>query len=229
MQTGRSVEQRAEQRNYAGYSQDLRERFSTGFLSELTSYSQFVVWKYTMEQRKLKKRPFNPRTHLSARTNDPSTWTGVNIALKALSTGRYNGIGFVFSESDPFTGTDLDNCVAKDGTIAAWAQEIITTLSSYTEFSPSKLGVHILTQASLPGAGRKRGNIEMYAEGRFFTLTTDHIAGTPLTIEDRQQQQTSLYTSLVGELPPSRSRENTRGSGAGSGDTLTRSAPTRSD
>src|SRR5438874_3647676 len=220
MQTGRALEHRAEQRHYAGYSQDLREKFQSGILSELLPYPQFVVWKYTLEQRKLKKRPFNPRNNLPARTNDPTTWTRIEPALKALATGRFNGIGFVFAESDPFTGTDVDACVARDGTIAPWAEEIITSLASYTEYSPSKLGVHILTQATLPGAGRKIGHVEMYAEGRFFTLTTDHVPGTPTTIEDRQQQQTSLYTSLVGELPPSRSTENTRGSGAGSGDTL---------
>src|SRR2546421_7156732 len=207
MQTGRALEQRSEHRRYAGYAQDLRERFQSGMLSELTPYPHFVVWKYTTEQRKLKKRPFNPRTHLAAKTNDPSTWTDVNTALKALATGRYNGIGFVFSESDPFTGTDLDACVSKDGSIAAWAQAIITSLSSYTEYSPSKLGVHILTQATLPGAGRKIGHVEMYAEGRFFTLTADHVPGTPTSIEDRQQQQTSLYTSLFGELSPPRRRD----------------------
>jgi primase-polymerase (primpol)-like protein len=228
MQTGRSLEQRAEQRHYAGIAQDLREKFQSGMLSELLPYPHFVVWKYTVEQGKLKKRPFNPRTNLPAKTNDPSTWTDVNQALKALATGRYNGIGFVFSERDPFTGTDLDNCVAKDGSIAPWAQEIITSLSSYTEYSPSKLGVHILTQATLEGAGRKIGHVEMYAEGRFFTLTTDHVPGTPTTIEDCQQQQTSLYTSLAGELPASRSTENTRG-GVGLGDTLARPAPSRSD
>src|SRR6266550_5681371 len=155
------AERRPEQRNYPRYAQDLRERFSSGMLSELAPYPQFVVWKYTVEQKKLKKRPFNPRTNVPARTNDPMTWTSIEPALKALATGRYNGIGFVFSESDPFTGTDLDNCVAKDGSIAPWAQEIITTLSSYTEYSPSKLGVHILTKASLPGAGRKLGHVEM--------------------------------------------------------------------
>src|SRR5437588_2812060 len=175
-----------EQRGYAGYAQDLRERLQAGLLSELMAYPQFVVWKYTVEQGKLKKRPFNPRTNVPARTNDPMTWTSIEPALKALATGRYNGIGFVFSESDPFTGTDLDNCVAKDGSIAPWAQEILTSLSSYTEYSPSKLGVHILTQATLPGAGRKIGTVEMYAEGRFFTLTKDHVPGTPTIIEDRQ-------------------------------------------
>src|SRR5437667_2113295 len=165
-----------EQRTYAGNAQDLRERLQAGLLSELTPYPQFVVWKYTVEQGKLKKRPFHPRTNLPAKTNDPTTWTSIEPALKALATGRYNGIGFAFSESDPFTGTDLDACVGKDGSIAAWAQEIITSLSSYTEYSPSKLGVHLLTKASLPGTGRKIGHVEMYAAGRFFTLTTDHVA-----------------------------------------------------
>src|SRR6266480_2205576 len=145
-------ERNQEQSQYTGFAQELRERFQSGMLSELLPYPHFVVWKYAVEQGKLKKRPYHPRTNLPARTNDPSTWTNVTTALKALATGRYNGIGFVFSESDPFTGTDLDACVSKDGSIAAWAQEIITTLSSYTEYSPSKLGVHILTQATLPAA-----------------------------------------------------------------------------
>ena len=67
------AERRPEQRHYARYAQDLRERFSHGMLSELMPYSQFVVWKYTVEQGKLKKRPFNPGTNVPARTNEPST------------------------------------------------------------------------------------------------------------------------------------------------------------
>ena len=213
MQPERTPQHRPqEQRDYAGYAQGLRERFQSGLLSELTPYPQFVVWKYTVEQGKLKKRPFNPKTNLPARTNDPSTWTDVNVALRALATGGYNGIGFVFSESDPFTGTDLDNCVAKDGTIAAWAQEIITSLSSYTEYSPSKLGVHILTQATLPGAGRKVGHLEMYSQERFFTLTTDHLAETPRTIAHRQEAIDALYQRFI---PPGAVRDFQNTSGVG--------------
>src|SRR6266571_1923213 len=218
-----------EQTNYAGYAQDLRERLQSGLLSELTPYPQFVVWKYTVENNKLKKRPFNPKTNLPAKTNDPTTWASVEPSLKALATGRYNGIGFLFAEADPFTGTDLDACVAKDGSIAAWAEEIIASLSSYTEYSPSKLGVHILTRATLPGAGKKVGSIEQYSQGRFFTLTTHHVPGTPRTIAQRQAQQESLYTSLGGEEAPQQRSENTRGRGAGGGETLARRSPTRSD
>lgn len=210
MQTGRSLEQRREQRHDAGYAQDLRERFSNGLLSELTPYPQFVVWKYTMEQKKLKKRPYNPRTHLPAKTTDLSTWGRVEHALNALATGQYNGIGFVFAESDPFTGTDIDACVEKDGTLAPWAQEMITSLSSYTEYSPSKVGVHILTQATLPGAGRKTGTIEMYSHQRFFTLTTDHIQGTPTTIAERQEAIEALYQRIAPPVPQERV-QNTRG------------------
>src|SRR5947208_14847782 len=104
MQPERTLQNRPqEQRHYAGYTQDLRERLQSGLLSELAPYPQFVVWKYTVEQGKLKKRPFNPRTHLPARTNDHGTWTRVELTLHALTTGRYNSIGFVFSETDPFT------------------------------------------------------------------------------------------------------------------------------
>src|SRR6266702_6249632 len=217
------AERRPEQRNYPRYAQDLRERFSNGMLSELLPYSQFVVWKYTMEHKKLKKRPFNPRTNVPARTNDPSTCKGVNQALRALATGRYNGIGFVFTENDPFTGTDLDACMSKDGSIAPWAQEIITSLSSYTEYSPSKLGVHILTQATLPGAGRKIGTVEMYAKDRFFTLTTDQVTGTPPAIAERQEAIQALYQRIAPPVPPERI-QNTRG-GVGSGSALTELPP----
>src|SRR6266571_7698264 len=186
-----------EQRIYAGNAQDLRERLQAGLLSELTAYPQFVVWKYTVEQGKLKKRPFNPRTNLPARTNDPTTWARVEPSLKALATGRYNGIGFVFSEADPFTGIDLDACVGKDGTLAAWAKEIITTLDTYTEYSPSKLGVHLLTQAPLPEAGKKAGHIELYSQDRYFTLTTDQVPGTPTTIAERQDAIAALYYRIA--------------------------------
>jgi putative DNA primase/helicase len=212
-------QERLEQGHYAGYAQDLREKFQSGLLSELLPYPHFVVWKYTLERGKLKKRPFNPKTHMPAKTNDPSTWTDLHQSLKALATGRYNGIGFVFSRADPFTGIDLDACVSKEGNIAQWAKEIITTLATYTEYSPSKLGVHCLTNAALPGKGRKIGDIEMYTTERFFTVTADHVAGTPTTIEHRQEAIEALYRRFATQVEKG-VIQNTR-VGVGSGSVLT--------
>lgn len=174
-------------------SEALQNRLESGVLADIQAYPHFVVWKYTTVEGKVKKPPYNPKTGYVASPTNPDTWGSMQQALTALRTGKYDGVGFVFSPDDPFTGTDLDHCMQPDGTLEHWASEIVTALDSYTEYSPSKSGLHILTKATLPGAGRKRGNLEMYSHGRYFTLTTNHVAGTPLTIADRQREQETLY------------------------------------
>ena len=61
------------------------------------------------------------------------------------------------------------------------AAEIVQSLNSYTELSPSGTGLHILTYGQLPGKGIHTA-IEMYGQDRFTTITTNHLAGTPATI-----------------------------------------------
>ena len=59
-----------------------------------------------------------------------------------------------------------------------------------------KIGVHILTQAPLPGAGRKIGSIEMYSHDRFFMLSTDHLKEIPITIAHRQEAVAAFIYNL---------------------------------
>jgi putative DNA primase/helicase len=73
---------------------------------------------------------------------------------KAARKKDLDGIGFVFTESDPFCGVDLDACVdPKTGEIASWASEIVRELNSYTAFSPSGTGLHVLLRAEFPPGG----------------------------------------------------------------------------
>jgi len=58
-------------------------------------------------------------------------------------------------------------------------------LHSYTKDSPGR-GVHILAYGALPSKNIHTA-IEMYGYDRFTTITTDHIAGTPTTKEQRQE------------------------------------------
>jgi len=191
-------------------STTLKQRLEKGILSELLPYRQWVVWRYQLVNGQWKKPPFNPANGRAARTNDQRTWGTFPQAIYQLETGRYHGIGFVFSDNDPFTGTDLDHSVDADGTIAAWAQTYIAALDSYTEYSPSRKGLHILTQANLPGPGKKAGDVEMYASMRYFTITADHLTGTPRTINERQAEQTALYETLAAPYTPGMN-ENTGG------------------
>lgn len=143
-----------------------------------------------------------------ASTDEPKTWTSFEKALQAYrkSPDRFNGIGYVFSESDPYTGLDLDSDPDKgafrckvDGQFTEEAQAIIDTIDSYTEHSPSGNGVHIIVEGSLPGNRNRTGNYEMYDQGRFFTFTGDHLPGTPGTIEERQDELNGLYNMIFAK------------------------------
>ena len=136
---------------YSRYSEALAERFHSGVLEELQEYDHFVTWKRTPEGKKI---PFNPSTGLYARTDTPDTWESIDQALKALRTGKYHGIGFVFAEDDPFVGIDIDHCVV-NGQLTPEAENTITDFWSYTEYSPSKTGLHILVEGTVPEGRRK--------------------------------------------------------------------------
>ncbi|NBT26006.1 MAG: hypothetical protein EBT09_05535 [Actinobacteria bacterium] len=81
------------------------------------------------------------------------------------------GMGFVFPLEGGMVGVDLDHVIDADGVMNPEADAIIEQLGSYAEWSPSGTGIHILCLGTLPDGGRKRGNVEMYATGRYFTFT----------------------------------------------------------
>lgn len=89
-----------------------------------------------------------------------------------METYGLDGIGFMFSVSDPYTGIDLDKCLnAETGELEPWAQRCVDLFNSYTEITPSGKGLHIIIRGKLPGKGRKKGKFEVYDRGRFFTFT----------------------------------------------------------
>lgn len=207
-----------QQEQAARYAAFLQERFETqGMLAELAEYPNFVVWRYVSVDGQRKKPPFNPNTHQAASPTEPQTWGTLEAALTAVATGRFHGIGFMLSQS-PFSGIDLDHCI-DEGTLQPWAHEIVAALDTYTEFSPSwnkatgTGGVHLFV-AGKPPASKKAGSIEVYGEKHYLTITTNHLPGTPTTINSRQEALEALYrtiTSPVRERP----YQNTRGGQAG--------------
>ena len=143
----------------------------SGIPDELKRRPQWVNWKYAWDGKKWTKHPYTPRTGRKASSVDLLTWSQFNEVLWAYETGEYDGLGFVFSSGDPYVGVDLDGCVdTETAEVAVWAMQIIGDLNSYTEFSPSGAGVHIIATGRISCGGR-RGPVEMYDSGRFFTMT----------------------------------------------------------
>jgi putative DNA primase/helicase len=193
--------ERTRQETASAYAAWLKERFETkGILREIAGYPNFVVWHFKVENGQRKKPPVNPNTLHPASPTDRTTWGTLEAALSAVATGTYQGIGFMLSRS-PFAGIDLDHCI-QEGRIEPWAQEIIETLNTYTEYSPSWSraagtgGVHVLVEGK-PPASKKAGNIEIYGEKHYLTITTNRLSGTPLTIERREQALAALYRHIA--------------------------------
>src|SRR5207244_2269479 len=115
----------------------------------------------------------------------------------AVAAGKAAGPGIVLG--DGLVGVDLDHCRDPEtGAIEPWALAIVKELASYTEASPSRTGVHVLAHGTLPPGGRRKGRVEMYAEGRYFTVTGQHLAGTPTTIEERTVALAALHARIFG-------------------------------
>jgi putative DNA primase/helicase len=170
--------------------------------AELRERRQWVAWRYQFapDRNKPCKKPICSATGLEASTTDPATWGTMSAAMERCRQDELDGIGFVFSENDPFCGIDLDHCRdPKTGEIAPGAREIISKLGSYSEVSPSETGIKVIVKGKLPPTGRKCGNIEMYDKARYFALTGRRVQGTPAVIHDRQKVLNSLHASAFGQ------------------------------
>lgn len=157
--------------------------------NELKQYPNWVCWQAFPQPRPddpdhIGKIPINPHTGDTAKSNDPDTWSDFDTAVKAserFSGGNpAGGIGFMFGNS-PFFGVDVDKVEPEireflDGG-SGIVTEFVYALQSYAELSPSRKGIHIICRGSLPKGGRKRGRVEMYDTGRFFTMTGNSFGG----------------------------------------------------
>lgn len=163
-------------------------------LKELRQWVGFSIFE--RENGKRGKMPINPRTNRPAAANKPETWGTFDQAYNAIGEpatysvngvthrGTIDGIGIEFDQN--IFGLDLDGHVI-GGELTPEAKDIIKTMNSYTELSPSGTGVHILAYGALPPGSRRNDRIglEMYDSGRFFTVT-----GNALINENKIMQRT---------------------------------------
>lgn len=162
---------------------------------ELKERRQWVVWKTAMTKNGPSKVPFQVNGEKASTTN-PKTWTTFSQAVEALESGRYEGIGFVFAEDDPYCGIDLDKCIDGQGRLSIEAEAVISMFSdgAYIEYSPSGRGIHLITKGTKPGprCRNREMEFEIYTEGRYFTITGNlHKNSSP--IKEQQAQIDEFY------------------------------------
>lgn len=173
---------------------------------ELRNLKQWGLFqlKWVKERNKNTKIPINPYNGKAGKSNDPSTWSDFDTALKALKEiKRADGLAFYFTNG--YVGLDIDH-IPND--LADWHQGDssvsnlinkfrLMTDETYMEVSQSGTGIHCIFKGKIPGKRRRKGNYEMYQQGRFFALTGNSI-GIPKIATLSKEKMQSLYNFLFG-------------------------------
>lgn len=158
-------------------------------LNELKALRNWVAWRAVPDKdnsARVKKVPINPETGFYASPSNHNTWSSFDKAITAtLELGRNAhelhkdyGIGFMFGEMPcGYGGIDIDDCVNDDGSLSEIAASIVAIMDSYTEYSPSGKGLHILFKLDAPlsqiGSRNRNDSIglEIYDCRRYLTIT----------------------------------------------------------
>jgi primase-polymerase (primpol)-like protein len=144
------------------------------------------------------KMPVNVKTGKAASSKDASTWTDFATAVNAVKNKRYGikDIGYAF-DGDGIVGIDVDHCVSADGELNAMAKDVLGAVSSYTEYSVSGGGLHIIARCGWAFESGKRGDFEIYRTGRFFVFTGNILAGRPTEILDCTEEIKPVYAKYM--------------------------------
>ena len=166
----------------------------------------------TREDGSVTKIPMSPFGG-TASTTDPNTWSTFKVSCLACEKYNYAGLGFILGKSPAdnscYFGIDLDNHADRvtgeklsDKEFYELTNEFVSTLQSYSEYSHSGEGVHIICRGTLPPGNRRKagGNVEMYDSGRFFTMTGKVINNVP--IADRTAEIKPLWEKYLNTPSP---------------------------
>lgn len=151
---------------------------------ELRDRPQWLVWRFEPNKKKPDGKPLkvpyyangNRRHGAQGDEKDRSQLVTLEVVLSALAAPRaraFTGIGFAFLPDDGLIGIDIDKCIDPEtGEISPIADEIINGCNSYTEYSPSRTGVHIIVAGHTRTFKSDEVGVEVFCSSQYFTFTT---------------------------------------------------------
>ena len=187
-------------------------------LEALNAYKKFIIYLLQPSRsrpNKTDKFPANFRDGQVASAHDPQYWTDIQTAAAAAATmGPAYGVGFVFTNDDPFWFLDIDDCLLPDG--SDWSDLAKGLCSAFpgaaVEISQSGRGMHIFGSGRPPPHSCKNTplGLEFYHADRFVALTGINAVG------DIRTDFTAILPALVARyFPP----DPTQGTGVTWSDT----------
>lgn len=135
------------------------------------AYRQFILWSGD-------KVPIDPQTLRPADPHDPATRLDYQTAASMADLlGPGYGIGFVFTDNDPFFFLDIDHCGPDWSPLARQLCQVFAGCA--VEVSISGAGLHVFGSGPVPPHSCKniKAGLEFYTSLRFAALTGTGLTG----------------------------------------------------
>lgn len=166
---------------------------------ELKKDGLFCFWKREQVGGRQTKVPYR-LDGMKARSTERDDFVCFDIAERFA--GRFDGIGLgIF---DGWCAVDIDHCY-KDGKLSDMARDIINTMLSYTEISPSGEGIRIIFRAEKLRFDKEKYYInnrdlglEVYVSGatnKYVTLTGNALIESP--VQERSEQISAVLEKYM--------------------------------
>ena len=169
-------------------------------MNDLKQQKIWVCWNqraYKATGDRAYKKPLNPHTGRNAQSNNPATWGTFEQAAES-SARMGGGVGFMFTGN--VCGIDVD--VKGNAERGRRAKEILAHMNTYSEYSPSGDGFHIIFTCDVSKLPQQNGKLdpvyyqknphnglECYFAGltnRYFTYTGETVNGEDVTDQTPQ-------------------------------------------
>lgn len=162
---------------------------------DMKNKHHWVCYKSIVRNGKKSKLPISPVLSTSsmqaAPANDKTAWVDFEKALRFCAENDLDGLGFEVSDSGLFV-IDIANHQDENGKTMPEAEfqgmvnDFVKTLNSYTEWSVSNNGIHIICYGSFPQNLPPVKGIEVYDSHRFIAMTGSAV-GTRVLSERKEE------------------------------------------
>jgi hypothetical protein len=169
-------------------------------IAKYGAQKRWLLWRKELDKDgKPTKVPYQPNGVFAASTREREWCTAAEAQLAI----GFDGIGIVFTGDKLVLGIDLDHIFEEGYETPPYALEFIQKANTYTEWSPSKTGLHAYLELTAPldliahkkkiGAHHPDEGYECYTDKRFFTVTGEpYLETRPIRIATPQEAEELL-------------------------------------
>lgn len=156
---------------------------------------RWVNYKLEESEGRKTKVPYSPITNRLASSSKESDW-GTYDQAKLVSPD----VGIIFTPDQKLLGIDLDKCLINGKIQDEKIAELLVEAESYTEISPSGMGLHIflIVETSFSLSANRHQSFECYTRGRYFTFTGNSFHKKPNQIRTVSVSEAERILAVIG-------------------------------